>query len=144
MDFSFSSIVGCEIELRTLQTILNQPLGIATGTIYFILKEPLVSRSVELSRRNVRHIEVNRDVSWLKTEKATQQNSVPLTFVSLFRNVNAFPLSFGADIISVPFVVLMSWKRKENLFGSADFSRGTSLLLCSPGCLQCSHAVVGM
>lgn len=83
MDFSFSSIGGCEIELRTLQTILNQPLGIATGTIYFILKEPLVSRSVELSRRNVRHIEVNRDVSWLKTEKATQQNFVPLTFVSL-------------------------------------------------------------
>lgn len=121
MDFSFSSIVGCEIELRTLQTILNHPLGIATGTIYFTLKEPLVSRSVKLSRRNVRHIEVNRDVSWLKTEKATQQNSVALTFVSLFRNVNAFPLSFGADIISVPFVVLMSWKPKVNLFGSADF-----------------------
>lgn len=72
------------MELRSLQSILNHPPGIATGTVYFILKAPLVSRSVELSRRNVRHFEVNRDVSWLKTEKATQQNSVPLTFVSRF------------------------------------------------------------
>lgn len=84
MDFSFSLVVECEIELRILQTILNHPLGVATGTVYFILKEPLVSRSVEPGRRNVRHTEVNRDVSWLKTERTTQQNSVPLTFVSLF------------------------------------------------------------
>lgn len=56
--------------------------------------------------------------------------------------MNAFPLSFGADIISVPFVVLMSWNTKVNLFGSADFSRGTSVLFCSLGCSQCCHAVV--
>lgn len=31
------------------------------------------------------------------------------------------PLSFGADIISVPFVVLMNWKQDMHLFSSLGF-----------------------
>lgn len=103
MDFSFSSIIGCEIELRSLQSRLNHPLGIATGTIYFILKAPLVSRSVELSGRNVRHLEVNREMSWLKTEKATQQNPVPLSSVSHFWDETAASTKLWGRYYRHPF-----------------------------------------
>ena len=53
-----------------------------------------------------------------------------------------FPLSFGADFISAPFVVLMSWKLNINLCSSADFWRGKFVLSCAPGGLCCCCSAV--
>lgn len=85
----------------------------------------------------MRHIEVNRDVSWLKTEKATQQNSVPLTFVSLFRNVNAVSIKLWGRYYLCTFCCADELELNINVFISAAFSRGESVLFCVPGGLQC-------